>query len=80
MKPSKTKLKQYPFHQSPLFKLRGLGQLESLLGINISTINQLYDSSNYRVWKNSKEREIQEPIGLLQKIHKRIGWLLSCVE
>ena len=63
--------------------MRGRGQFESLLGVEWGAVGRLIDPENYRVWTdktNGKEREIQQPIAWLAKIHERIGALLSRIE
>ncbi len=71
--------KRYPIHQSPFFKLVGLGGLERLIGIELGHIDRLLHPGNYRVWVNDKGREIQQPIGQLGQVHKRVGRLLARV-
>jgi hypothetical protein len=72
-------LKTYPIHQSPLYKIVGLGQLEERLHININKLDKLI-GNNYRVWLNSNKREIQQPLGWLNQVHTHIGKLLSRIE
>lgn len=72
--------KCYPIHQSPLFKLRGIGRFESVLGVKLSAIDKLLKSDCYHVWTNNKGREIQHPIGWLKQVHKRIANLFSRIE
>ncbi len=77
---SKSSPDRYPIHQSPLFKVRGRGQFESVLKVEWSAVGRLIEPGSYRVWINEKDREIQQPIGWLAKIHDRIGDLLSRIE
>jgi hypothetical protein len=71
---------RYPLHQSPLYKIIGLGRLEAVLGINVTKLDRLLSSKNYRVWSNAKGREIQQPLKWLAYVHTRIGNLLARVE
>lgn len=71
---------RYPLHQSPLYKIVGLGKLETVLGIKVEKLDRLLAAENYRVWINLKGREIQQPIKWLAHVHKRIGGLLARIE
>lgn len=71
--------KTYPIHDSPLYKIVGLGQLEQRLHIKINNLDKLM-ANNYRVWKNSNKREIQCPLGKLNQVHTHIGRLLGRIE
>jgi hypothetical protein len=71
---------RYPFHQSPLYKIVGIGKLEAVLHIDVAKLDRLLGRENYRVWVNEKGREIQQPIKWLAQVHKRIGDLLSRIE
>ena len=71
---------RYPLHQSPLFKIVGIGRLEAVLGIKVDKLDRLLAAENYRVWTNAKGREIQQPIKWLAQVHKRIGSLLARIE
>ena len=77
---SKSTPKSYPLHQSPLFRLRGKGQFQKVLGVEWDAIDKLLSPKNYRVWINPKEREIQQPVGWLNHVHARIGKLFSRIE
>ena len=75
--------KRYALDQSPLFRLRGKGQLEKVLGLSWDQTTALISGQHYRVWESmrgSKPREIQQPLGHLQELHRRIGQLLSRIE
>jgi Reverse transcriptase (RNA-dependent DNA polymerase) len=72
--------KRYPIHQSPLYKLVGIGQLERLIDVDLAHLDRLLSPENYRVWLNDRGREIQQPIKWLGRVHKRIGGLLSRIE
>jgi len=78
--PSKRKPKNYPIHQSPFFMLRGKGQFLSVIGVEWESYKQLLAPNLYKVWETKKGREIQQPIGWLAVIHKRIGNLLARIE
>lgn len=71
---------RYPLHQSPLYKVLGMGQLERVLSIEIQSLRRLLAPRNYRVWLNEKGREIQQPLHWLAKVHNRIAHLLSKIE
>ena len=71
---------RYPLDQSPLYRLRGKGQFETLLDLRWDMVKPLMTAEYYRVWLNDKGREIQQPIGKLASVHKRIGDLLSRIE
>lgn len=71
---------RYPLHQSPLYKIVGLGRLEAVLRIDVSKLDRLLAPENYRVWINDKGREIQQPLKWLAQVHKRIGNFLSRIE
>jgi len=77
---SKRQLDRYPLNQSPLYKLRGRGQFASVLGLDWDASGQLLTSESYRVWLNPKDREIQQPIGRMAVVHRRLGDLLSRIE
>lgn len=77
---SKNTPERYPLHQSPLYRLKGKGQFEKVLGVEWDAVNKLLASENYRVWENDKGREIQQPIGWLAHVHGRISKLLSRIE
>ncbi len=78
--PSTSTRKQYPLNQSPLFRLRGKGQFEKIIGVQWDAIDKLLSPDNYRVWVNEKGREIQQPIGWLAQVHERVGKLLARIE
>ena len=80
MTSSQSQHKLYPLSDSPFFKLRGKGQVERLLCIDLKQIPRLLDPSNYRVWINDKDREIQAPKNSLEQVHKRIASLLARIE
>ncbi len=71
---------RYALNQSPLFRIRGKGQFESIIGIEWDAVKALVLASPYRVWLNAKGREIQQPLGKLETVHRRIGDLLARIE
>lgn len=77
---SKNARKRYPLHQSPLYQIRGKGQLEKVLDVEWGAIDKLLSPENYRVWVNKKGREIQKPLGWLNHVHTRIGKLFARIE
>ena len=77
---SKSLPKLYPPNQSPLYKIRGKGQFAAIIGVEWDQVGKLPAQSNYRVWLNKKGREIQQPIGRLEAIHRRIGALFARIE
>lgn len=72
--------KRYTIDQSALYRIRGKGQFRSVIGVEWDSVPSLLCPSLYRVWINEKGREIQQPIGKLERIHKRIGMLISRIE
>jgi len=79
-KPSNGGRKPYPLHQSPLYRLNGRGQFESIVGVKWNDAETLFGVQNYRVWPNQKGREIQRPIGELADVHRRIARLFKRIE
>jgi hypothetical protein len=77
---SRAPYKGYSIDQSALYRIRGKGQFESIIGVEWDYVPFLLSPSLYRVWVNEKGREIQQPIGKLERIHKRIGSLISRIE
>lgn len=77
---SKSPPKCYPLERSPLYRLRGKGKFETVLGVEWDKVPRLLDNRHYRVWTNEKGREIQAPHGWLAQVHKRIGELLGRIE
>jgi hypothetical protein len=71
---------RYPLNQSPLYKLRGKGQFAAIVGLDWEAIEPLLGANEYRVWLNDKGREIQQPIGRMAAVHRRIGGLLARIE
>lgn len=72
--------KRHSIDQSALYRLRGKGQFTNIIGVEWEAIPELLAANLYRVWNNEKGREIQQPIGRLESIHRRIGDLLSRIE
>lgn len=73
-------VREYPIHQSPLYKLTGLKQLETCLGIDLKRLDKLLKDGSYRTWFNKNDREIQHPLGWLGKVHAKIAHLVSKIE
>lgn len=76
---SQTRMR-YPIVDSPLYKLRGKGQLQRLLQFDLRDLDKLLRPQSYRVWLNEKNREIQAPVGQLEVIHRRLAKLLARIE
>jgi len=77
---SKRKRDRYVLNQSPLFRIRGKGQFTSVIGIEWDAVEGLISAGAYRVWANTKGREIQQPLGKLEAVHRRIGDLLARIK
>ena len=77
---SRLQLKRYSIDQSALFRIRGKGQFKSIIEVDWDAVPSLLSANVYRVWLNEKGREIQQPIGKLEKVHRRIGDLLARIE
>ncbi|OWY29510.1 RNA-dependent DNA polymerase [Herbaspirillum robiniae] len=58
----------------------GKGKLAELLGIDLDCLDRLLNPKSYRVWMTETGREIQQPIGWLESVHKRISDLLSRID
>ncbi len=72
--------KLYPIDQSPLYAVKGLGQLAAALQVDLSAALEANTPQNFRVFLNDKGREIQAPSGRLDRLHRRIAALLARVE
>lgn len=70
----------YPIHQSPLYRIKGIGQFEKALLIKWDSVPKLLKSKNFNAFVNNAGRPIQPPIGHMELLHKRIGLLLSKIE
>ncbi|MBE4722850.1 reverse transcriptase family protein [Acinetobacter baumannii] len=73
--------KSYNIHDSALYKVRSLKHLAKVLLIDSDKLNNLnFFKDQYHIFtikgKTGKEREIQNPIGLLAQVHSRIASLL----
>jgi hypothetical protein len=77
---SKSLPKRYSLERSPLYRLRGKGKFEIVIGVQWDAVPKLLDVKHYRVWANEKGREIQAPHGWLDQVHRRIGELLARIE
>ena len=73
-------LKRYTLHQSPLYRLNGIGRFKEIIGMRWDAIDTLLASDHYHVFLNEKGRWIQQPIGPLAVVHTRIGELLARIE
>lgn len=74
--------KQYPLHQSSLYRLENKKKLAQILNIELEELKK-YSSSNqseYNVFLNEKGREIQAPINAIYLVHNRLANLLSRIE
>jgi len=69
--------KEYSIDQSPLYAIRGLKQLESVLNIKLNRLDKLLKPESFRTFLTVKNREIQHPIGWLDEVHGRIAKYLS---
>jgi hypothetical protein len=76
VKPSLIRRKTYPLDQSPLFKLKGEGQLAAVLRLPFEKLAGLGAASDYRVW-DEDGRPIQVPRGRLGEVHGRLASLLK---
>ena len=76
--------KSYDISQCALYKIKGLGQLEKILGLKQDTLQALSSDSNYLIREvnqpNNKTRKIQEPKINLKNLHARITRLLSDIK
>jgi len=70
----------YFVDQSPFFRLNSKRKLAELLEFKLADFATLVDDSNYHVFKNEQEREIQHPIKNLDPVHRRISKLLARLE
>lgn len=78
--PSSGQRKRYPLHQSPLYRLRGKGKFEAVVGVNWDSVPELLRSEGYRVFPNKKQRDIQAPIRWMAAVHRTIADLLGRIE
>ena len=67
----------YAVNQSPFYRLNSKRKLAELLEFELADFAKLVDDSNYHVFKNKQEREIQHPIKELDPVHGRIAKLLA---
>lgn len=74
--------KQYPIHQSPLYRLSSLKKLSVLLAMPLKDIRKLNgnNDSRYNVFTNKDDREIQEPFNEIYVIHNKLASLLSRID
>ncbi len=69
--------KGYPIDRSPLYLMRGKGQLERAIHLSWQESGRLLNPRYYRVWTTKKNREVQQPLYELEKVHARIADLLA---
>jgi len=73
--------KRYSLDQSPLYKIKSIGQLGDILKTDRKTINYLVSSNdNYIRFTTQTDRDIQWPKPSLRRIQKRAADLLSRIE
>lgn len=70
--PSSAPRKGYALNQSPLFRLRGKGRFEDIIGVKWESVPDLLSADCFQVWKGLKDREIQAPIHWMAAVHKVI--------
>ncbi|SEK17403.1 MULTISPECIES: reverse transcriptase family protein [unclassified Variovorax] len=80
MQSKKTPDRPYPLASSPLYGIRGKGQFERAIGLTWDQTDRLLHRRYYRVWTTKKDREIQQPLYELEKLHARIANLLARIE
>lgn len=78
--PSNGLRKRYSLDQSSLFRIRGKGKFEQVVGVEWDAVPTLIASDLYRVWWNEKQREIQAPIHWMAAVHRHIADLLARIE
>jgi len=71
---------RYPLNQSPFYKLLGKAKLAATLGVDLRRLDRLLSPKSYHVWETEKGREIQQPIGWLAQVHKRISFLFARID
>lgn len=73
----------YTIDQSPLYRLTSKRKLLSLLKVSRNRLRNLQSDALYKVYDRKgpgKARTIEEPVGELKKVHKRLHNLLSRVQ
>jgi hypothetical protein len=74
----------HPLNQSALYHVTTRPKLAECLCLRIAELKRACDECDYSdreiITKNGKARRIQEPRGILRKIHKRVARLLSIIE
>ncbi len=60
--------------------MKGKGQFKAILAVDWDAVPKLVDLDNYRVWRNEKQREIQQPLKWLAAVHMRIARLLQRID
>lgn len=73
------RMKQYPVHQSPLFKLRNHKKLADVLGTKPQTLKKVVKrgDKNYKFGTTESGRAIEIPQSQILRYHNRINQLLS---
>ena len=78
------KWRNYRLDQSPFYKIKSPAQLANVLKMPLDELEQLLACSiNYHVFnirQNGKERTVEEPKARLQALHRRVHYLLCCIE
>lgn len=78
-----TPRKQYSIDQCALYGIKGVGQLSKVLRWpdSLGKLERLASKkSSYRVWLHESGRQIEEPVGMLRRVHVRIATLLRRIE
>lgn len=75
----------YPLHQSPLFKIKGKAQFESIIGLDWYSCKSLSDNIEYYyhhgiVIVADKDRKYQKPIYDLETFHRKIASYLRKIK
>lgn len=72
----------YPRNQSIFYKITSPQMLADRLRVTFDELNELCAATdNYKRWTDKKTgRPIQEPKPKLDKVHKRVAWLLAKIE
>lgn len=71
--------KSYQYNDSVFYLLATKKKLADILGVELKCLKKLVSDSNYNVFKD-KDRLIQEPTGLLNKVHTHIASLLCRIK
>lgn len=71
--------KNYEFNRSPFYRIYTKKKLAALLNITLAELKSVIDKTTYNL-HSIKDREIQQPIGKLKIVHKRIFVILSRIK